>query len=170
LFSFGMGLDAEVIKRVEADSARGRDKSEWTFLKHALAAGSTEYRTQEEPLTIEVPGYAASRGSLAIVCNARPLTYFKRFPVDACPGARLDQGLDLLVLRNLRLTTIPRIAWGVFVSRGHTKWRKSSYFHDVSAIRLRSAKVRPLQVDGDYIGEGDAVSVTLLRDALDVLV
>jgi diacylglycerol kinase family enzyme len=170
LFCFGMGLDAEVVKRVEADAAQGRTKTEWRFVKHAFAAGATEYRTTDAPLSIEVDGHEPTKGVIAIACNGRPFTYFKAFPVDVCPEARLDKGLDLFVLRNVRLTTIPRIIWGVFVSRSHTRWRKSSYFHDVSDIRLRADDLRPLQVDGDYIGEGDSVTLSVLRDALVLLV
>jgi diacylglycerol kinase family enzyme len=169
LFSCGIGLDAEVVRRVEESAARTGRKSEWTFVRHALAAGSTEYRTSHQWLTIRVEGEEPFRGVLGIACNGWPLTYFKRFPVDACPQASLDGALDMLMLRNIRTTTIPRIVWSVFVSRSHVGWRKARYFHDVRRVEWEADEPRPLQVDGDYIGLVERAVLTHHPDALDLL-
>jgi diacylglycerol kinase family enzyme len=171
MFSCGIGLDAEVVKRVEADVAAGTQKTEWTFIKHALKAGVSEYRMADQWLTVKVPGFDPLTGVLGICCNARPFTYYKRFPVDACPEARLDRRLDLLVMRNIRTGTIPRLFWSLFVSRGHTKWkRKSRYFHDIQSFTWTAAVAKPIQVDGDFIGETQEVEVSHVPNALDVLV
>jgi diacylglycerol kinase family enzyme len=171
MFSCGIGLDAEVVKRVEADVASGNQKSDWTFIKHALAAGATEYRTTEQWLTVKVPGYDSFKGVLGVCCNARPFTYYKKFPVEACPQARLDRRLDLLVMRNIRTGTIPRIIWALFVSKGHIGWkRKSRYFHDIPSFTWVADVPKPAQVDGDYIGERQEMEVSHVPDALDLLV
>ena len=171
MFSCGIGLDAEVVRRVEADVAAGNQKTEWTFIKHALAAGATEYRTTEQWLTVKVPGFDPFKGVLGVCQNARPFTYYKRFPVEACPQARLDRRLDLLVMRNIRTGTIPRIIWGLFVTKGHTNWkRKSRYFHDIQSFTWVADVPKPVQVDGDYIGERQEAAVSHVPDALDVLV
>lgn len=170
VFSTGMGLDAEVVKRVEADPEAKARRAEWTFLRKALAAGIGEYRGAEPSITVEVEGREPTRAVLAVCCNGRPFTYFKRLPVDACPGASLDGGLDVFSLRKVRLGTVPRIAWALFVSRSHVRWRTARYDHDVAAVTLRSDRPLPVQVDGDYVGEQETAAIRLVTKGLDVLV
>ena len=171
LFSCGIGLDAEVVKRVEEHDAKTGKKTEWTFLRHALAAGSTEYRTSAGWLTVKVGDEEPVRGMLSIACNSRPLTYFRRWPVEACPLADLDAALDLLVLRKVRATTIPRIAWSVFRGGGHIRWKKTRYYHDVTEISWEvEGPARPLQVDGDYIGPHTSARLTHHPGALALLI
>lgn len=93
-----------------------------------------------------------------------------RWPVDACPLARLDGGLDIFGMKKVRTLTIPRIAWGVLVSRNHIKWRSGHYVHDISAASLSADKPMPVQVDGDYLGRWTEAEIKLLPDALDLLV
>lgn len=169
IFCCGMGLDAEVVRRVEAEAATKGSKSEWTFLKHALAAGSTEYRRRAPSIEVEVEGHPPVEALFALIGNARPFTYFKGHPVDALPQASLDGGLDVLTFKRLALRTIPRIAWSAFVSRSHVRWRSTDHFSDVQKLRLRASQPDPIQVDGDYIGEIQEAEVGHVPDALNLL-
>ena len=170
LFSAGMGLDAEVVKRVEARPEAKRKRGEWFFLTNALKAGATEYRGAEPSITMTVDGGESEQVVLAVTCNGRPFTYFKRLQVDVCPHATLDGGLDVFGLGKIHLATIPRIAWALLVSRSHVRWRKGTYHHDASSIELVSTRPLPVQVDGDYIGERSEASIVLVPDSLDLLV
>jgi diacylglycerol kinase family enzyme len=170
LFCCGMGLDAEVVRRVEADKAERGFKTHWTFLKHALAAGSTEYRTRGPIIEIEVQGSQPTAALFAVCCNARPFTYFRGLPFDACPGAALDRPLDLLSFKYLKIPMIPRIAWSVFVSRSHVDWRSTDYFSGFSEARLTSKIPDPIQVDGDHIGQTADVRLSHIPDALSIYV
>lgn len=169
LFSAGMGLDAEVVKRVEADPDRGMKSHNWLFVKHALAAGSTEYRGPDPWLTLRV-GEEERRVLLAVCCNGRPFTYYRNLPVDACPEAQLDLGLDVFALTRIRAATIPRIVWGLFVSRGHIRWKTAAYFHDIARAELAADNPLPMQVDGDYLGDHEQATLELVPNALDLLV
>jgi diacylglycerol kinase family enzyme len=169
LFSAGMGLDAEVVKRVEADPDRRLKSHNWLFVKHALAAGSTEYRSTDPWITLRV-GDEERRVLVAVCCNGRPFTYFRNLPVDVCPEARLDLGLDIFGLMRIRATTIPRIVWALFISRGHIRWKTSSYFHDIAGAELVADKPLPVQVDGDYLGDQREARLELVPNALDLLV
>jgi diacylglycerol kinase family enzyme len=170
LFSCGMGLDAEVVKRVEADPEGKSKHAHLTFLKHALEVGFTRYRGAEPTITMEAGNAPPEKVLFAIVCNARPLTYFGRFPVDACPEASLEKGLDFLGMTKIHASTIPRIAWSVFVSRAHVRWKNSRYITDVTQGFLRATEPMPVQVDGDHIGELDRAMIRLIPHALDVLI
>ena len=170
LFSSGMGLDAEVVKRVEADPAGKRARPEWTFLINALRAGTTDYRGTDAKLTVEVDGRAPVQVLFCVCANARPLTFFKGRPVDALPDADLGKRLDFFGLDRVTLGTAPRIAWSVFISRSHPRWKHGHYFPDVDSANWRATEPMPVQVDGDYIGEWDRAVVRHVPDALDVVV
>ena len=170
LFSAGMGLDAEVVKRVESDPDAKRRRGEMLFVSNAFGVGFKQYRNADPMITLQVDGEEPLRVLLAVCCNARPFTYFKRFPVDVCPTASLDGGLTLFSLAKLRTGTIPRIVWGLFVSRSHPRWKISNYHEDLRAFSLAADHPVPMQVDGDYVGEWDAAKVVLVEEALDLLV
>jgi diacylglycerol kinase family enzyme len=169
LFSAGMGLDARVVQLVEENPGAKRRHGEWLFLGNALKAAFMEYRGAEPSITVRVSGHKPVDAVLAVCCNARPFTYFKRFPVDVCPEARLDAALDVLVITKIRATTILRIAWGLLVSRNHVNGRSAHYHHDIDGFRLVARGPLPVQVDGDYIGERDHGEVRLVPKALALL-
>jgi diacylglycerol kinase family enzyme len=169
LFSVGMGLDARVVQLVEENPEGKRKHGEWLFAGNALKAALTEYRGADPSITVRISGNEPVEAVLAVCCNARPFTYFKRFAVDACPQARLDSGLDVLAFTRIRAVSIPRIAWGILVSRNHVNWKHASYHSDIQGFELAAGGPLPVQVDGDYIGERERGEVRLVPDALMLL-
>lgn len=170
LFSVGMGLDAETVKRVEENPEGKKEHGEWLFLWNAIKAALGEYRGVDPLISMSIGGGEPERVVLAVTCNGRPFTYFKRFPVDVCPEARLDGGLDIFGLRKVTTRFVPGIAWALLVSRSHVGWKSGTYHHDVASIDLRADRPLPVQVDGDYIGEWTSAEIRLIPNALDVLV
>lgn len=170
LFSCGMGLDAEVVKRVEGDPEGKRRHPDLTFLKHALNTGFTQIRGAEPTITMEAGSAPPEKVLFSIVCNARPFTYFGRFPLDACPEASLEKGLDFLGMTAVHTLTIPRIVWSVFISRAHVRWKNSRYVTNVDQGNLRATQPMPVQVDGDYLGDVDRAMIRLIPSSLDLLV
>jgi diacylglycerol kinase family enzyme len=170
LFSAGMGLDAEVVKRMEEHPERKRKYGKWAFASSALRAGMSRYRGQDPWISLSVDEGSPERVVFAVCQRARPLTYFGRFPVDACPEAHLDEGLDWISFTKVNTAFVPRIVWGVFVSRSHVRWKSSRYVHGASAALLEATQPLPVQVDGDYIGDMTRATVSLVPQALDLLV
>jgi diacylglycerol kinase family enzyme len=170
LFSAGVGLDAEVVRRVEADPEGKRKKGEWLFAANAVKAGLTQYRIRDPEITLEVEGAEPERVVLAVCCNGRPFTYFGRFPVDAAPLAQLDGGLDFVAFKRLRGVGVPRLVWSLFVSRSHPQWRNVVYHHGVTKGRITADNALPAQVDGDYIGEREDAEIHLVPSSLSLLV
>lgn len=166
----GMGLDAEVVKRVETNPEAKRRYPEWVFVRNAFQAGVTQYLGADASITVEVPGEPPQRVLLVVCSNGRPFTYFKRFPVDACPRAALSSGLDIYGLTRIRWATVPRLVASVFVTRSHVKWRSGRYHHDVAEAEWSADRPLPVQVDGDYIGEHRQASIRLIERGLKVLV
>lgn len=169
LFSVGMGLDGEVVKRVETSPQAKRDHGEWLFLWHAVTAALGEYRGAAPMIKMRVQGGPEERVALAVTCNGWPFTYFKRWPVDVCPETDLEAGLDVFGLEKVTALSVPRLASALLVTRRHIRWKKATYHHDVSLIELTADKPLPVQVDGDYIGEWTSAEIRLVPNALDVL-
>ncbi len=170
LFSAGMGLDGEVVKRVEQNPEGKREHGEWLFLWNAITAALGEYRGVDPVISMRVDGAEEERVVVAVTCNGRPFTYFKRWPVDVCPQAHLDGDLDVFGLRKVTTALVPRIAWALLVSRSHVGWKSGTYHHDIRSVDLRADRPLPVQVDGDYIGEWTSATIRMIPNALDVLV
>jgi hypothetical protein len=122
-----------------------------------LAAGSTEL----EAVTV-------------IVQNSDPYTYFASRPIRVCEGAGLATGtLSLAALRRASVvglpTLVPRLLSGRPGSVG--RHRHVTGFPGIEAARVESLDGRPfpLQVDGDHIGEFDAVEYRAVPRALTVV-
>ena len=169
LFTAGMGLDGEVVKRVEANPEGKRDHGEWLFLWNALKAAIGQYRGLDPMISLRVDGGNEERVVVAIACNAWPFTYFKKWPVDVCPQTTLEGGLDIFGLKRITTRAIPRVVWGILKSRSHVRSKKGTYHHDVSSIEMHSDRPLPVQADGDYIGEWTEAEIRLIPTALDVL-
>ncbi|MDQ3964233.1 MAG: diacylglycerol kinase family lipid kinase [Actinomycetota bacterium] len=169
LFCAGIGLDAEVVRRMEASPRAKRAGTEWRYLRHALNTAFTRYRGADPEIVVEVDDADPYRALLCVCANARPFTYFKNLPVDVCPQASLDKRLDMFALDRVSTLTIPRIAWGVLMSRAHVGWKHGHYHHDVPGASWRASRPMPVQVDGDYIGEWDRAVVRSVPDALSIL-
>jgi Sphingosine kinase and enzymes related to eukaryotic diacylglycerol kinase len=174
LFSCGMGLDAEVVKRVESDPEGKARKRDWLYVKKLLRAGALDYRRRKPQITftpiLSPPAHGEPiRVVSTVCCNARPFTYLKNLPVDVCPLAQLDKGLDFLSLDRIPLWTFPGLAWGMLKSRKHIEGKHATYLHDTSGGTLEADVPLPVQADGDYLGEWTAADIRLVPHALDLL-
>ena len=170
LFNAGMGLDAETVRRVESNPEGKRRDHERLFVRNALKAGLTQYRGIEPMISMTIEGGEPVNVVTAIACNGAPFTYYRGWPVDVCPGARLDKGLDIFGISRLRARMIPRLVYALFVSRSHIRWRTASYHHDIESVTLEAKLPMPVQLDGDYIGELNKAELSLIREGLSLLV
>jgi diacylglycerol kinase family enzyme len=152
LFSAGVGLDANVVKRVDAHP---KLKSRLGQYYYAWAATTTYGRRY----LLRPPRMSTSLGVdgvTVLVQNAAPYTYFGNRAVEMAAGATLDSGdLAGLILKRTSPFDIPSIAWRALSSRlevsGH---RQVHEFSAQTSLHVRSLDDRelPIQVDGDYIG------------------
>ncbi len=152
LFSAGVGLDANVVARVDAHP---RLKSRLGQYYYAWVASATYWRRY----LIHPPRMTTSLGVdgvTVLVQNAVPYTYFGNRSVDMAAGTALDSGdLAGLILKRTNPFDIPSVAWRALSSRlqvsGH---RQVHEFSAQTSLTVRSLDERelPIQVDGDYIG------------------
>lgn len=169
LFSCGVGLDAEVVKRIEENPEMKSKRPEWSFIDSALRIAMKRYRGADPSVTLDIEGVDPERVLLAVWCNGRPFTYFRKWPVDVCPEASLDGGLDVFSLTKLRSIDIPRIVYSLFVSRSHVRWNTTRYHHGVEEGSWAADQPLAVQVDGDFIGSWSGGHMKVERDALRLL-
>ena len=164
-FAAGVGLDAELIRRMDARGRRADGKRPgdaifaWTAVK-TLA----ETRVRFDP-ALEVAGHG--RAAFALVANADPYTYLGRLPLRLPRGAQLEGGLDVLGPRSLRLWSLPGVLR--YVLTGRTRLQLVE-LHDQDRIEIRCDGPLPLQLDGEDVGDVTEVVFEAERDAVTVLV
>jgi diacylglycerol kinase family enzyme len=172
-FNAGIGLDAEVVRRVEQTRAAGKRISNLLHLRHAVAA-YRDHEKSEGPLVVTLPGEDPAEGChLAFVSNVNPWTYLSRRPIRTNPATSPDGGLGVFVARSLSLPTVARTVGQLVRSKpGRSPHGKQLIrSDDVAWVRV-AAPHGPVgvQADGDYLGEFDHVEFVSVPAALRVLV
>jgi diacylglycerol kinase family enzyme len=170
-FSAGVGIDAQVVRGVDA---RPRLKSRfgpYFFLATALAT-FPRYLIAPPRMFVDVGGEIYS-GVTAIVQNAEHYTYFHDHPIDLADEATLAGGtLSGVVLRRASVLGAPALqARGVITSTRVSRHRQVRAFRGATSLTISSATGRPLplQVDGDFIGEVTEAHFTIRPQALSVV-
>jgi len=174
LFSAGVGLDAEVVKHVDAHPLLKSRLGEYYYGWVAARTFSRHYLLRPPQLEASLAGAEDSvTGALMLVQNASPYTYFGDRGVEMAEGARLDSGdLSGLVLKRTSPLDISTIPWRALSSRRRvTDHRQVVGFSEQTNVVVRSLDDRPLalQVDGDYIGTVEEVEFSVAPGALKVL-
>jgi diacylglycerol kinase family enzyme len=164
-FAAGIGLDAELIRRVDALGRRedGRRPGDVAFARVALRT-LAEHRVRFEP-ALEVVGHG--RAAFALVANADPYSYVGALPLRLPRGADLAGGLDLLAPRSFRARSLPGAV--SYLLTGHTRLPLLR-LHDADRIEVRCDAPLPLQLDGEDLGDIQHVVLEAERDAVTVLV
>ena len=156
LFSAGVGLDASVVRRVDAHPQLKARYGEWYYTAVGIRTFTRRYLFRPPRLEATV-GADTITGVTAIVQNGTPYTYFGDRPVNLGEGAELTSGdLSGVVLERASAIDIPTVTWRALSQRARVaRHRRVHAFTAVSALRVRSldGRLLPLQVDGDYIGE-----------------
>jgi len=156
-FSSGVGLDASVVKRVDANPRLKARLRDWYFTYVAIGTFTRRYLVNPPRMHVVLPGGRSVDGVTTVVQNAHPFTYFKGRPIEIAEGAELDSAdLAGAVLERASPVDMPTIMWRAFSRRAKVgRHRRVTPFHQTTSLRVTSADGRPLplHVDGDYIGE-----------------
>jgi diacylglycerol kinase family enzyme len=106
---------------------------------------------------------------MCIVCNSAPWTFIGNHPVNASPNASFDTGLDLLGMRRLRTVSTMRTVRQMLSARTEPHGRDILARHDLPAIAVQADRPIALQLDGEYMGEVEAVRFRSVPKALRVV-
>ena len=166
-FSGGFGIDAELVRRVDAiGRASGKRANDLAFAR-TLAGIFAESRARFVP-AMEVEGLG--RVAFALVANGHPYSYVGRIPLRIAPKAKFELGLDLVAPRELKARRLPQVAAWALAGKGQQRSPHVLYVHDADELVVRADRPMPLQVDGEDLGDVEEAHFEAERSALRVLV
>jgi diacylglycerol kinase family enzyme len=166
-FCAGIGLDAELVRAVEARGrANGRRPSDLAFVLELARVLRRRGWKLEPVLDVEGRGRAA----FVVAANCDPYTYAGPFAVHAAPEASFEGGVDVVGPRALDGRGLARLAWSVLVRPTHPGSPGFVYVHDADRVAITCDRPTPAQVDGEDIGDATEVILESEREALTVIV
>jgi diacylglycerol kinase family enzyme len=172
LFSSGFGLDAAVVRRVDAHPETKARFRHWYYAAAGLATFAREYVVHPPRIDLEVGGETV-RGVTALVQTGDPYTYFSGHPLHVADDIALDDGtIAGGLLRRSRPYDVPTVLARLFSERRRVSAHRRVFeWHGAQHALCVSADGRPvpLQVDGDYIGDTVEARYEVLPGALTVL-
>lgn len=174
MFSAGVGLDGEVIKRIE-QRRRGRRPSDTAHLAVTVGYFATHRFALADRMTLKVDGSDEEhRAALVLVGNTTPMTYLGRMPVHFMPECTLEGGLDVMAPRRANaLFAILNATQALGVGRSRRRLvreEKMNLHHDVRGVTIECDEPVPVQVDGEYIGDRTHIRFGLLERAIRLVV
>jgi diacylglycerol kinase family enzyme len=165
-FAAGIGLDAELIRRVDGHGrgADGKRPGNLTFVTTFVGLlGELRLHVPEQ---LEVEGFG--RASSLLVANAHPYTYAGPVPVVLSREASFEGGLDFVAPREVTPRVAPVLLWRAL--RGTAPDDPSVLAaHDVDRVEVRCDRPLPLQADGEDLGDVTEAVFEAERGALAVL-
>ncbi len=148
------------------------------FVYAALATWFRHYDRSRPRFALRSEGIGGSPESVvddayfAICLNTHPYTYLGNRPLDVAPAAGLDSRLSLISFRTLAFAPTARVI--VAAMRGRSgdqlaRYRSVAYTDDVSEVTVTGYGPFPYQVDGDFLGEAERLTLRWEADALTLI-
>lgn len=167
MFAAGVGLDGEVVKRVEQRRS-GRRPSDMAHLAIITGYFATKRFALGEQMTVTIGDTGEQmRAALVIVGNTTPMTYLGRVPVVFMPDCSLEAGLDVMAPQ--RASAMLAILNGMQAAglgrrnRRLVKDERMNLRHDVQSLLVECDEPIAVQVDGEYIGDRTHIQFGLLE-------
>jgi len=152
-FSAGLGLDAAVVERVDAQPRLKARWREWYFAYAGVSTFLRRYVVNPPRLRVRAGGEEVD-GVTALIQNGDPLSYFGARPLHVCDAALDDGRLGAALLRRASAVDMPTVLARLFGPMKVTGHRRVSSWAGLDGLEISSIDGRPvhLQVDGDHIG------------------
>jgi diacylglycerol kinase family enzyme len=170
-FSAGLGMDAEVVREVERQRASGHRESPALFLRTMVRQYRSGTDRRTPALTLERDGQPCTPDLfMTAITNRSPWTYLHGRAVLPVPNPDFSSGLDVFALRKVRATTIVSAVGQMLLFRRRSpRGRHLLTVTGLETLTIRSARPIAFQVDGDYLGETEAVKFQFVPQALRVV-
>jgi diacylglycerol kinase family enzyme len=179
VFSCGVGIDATVVRRVDAHPRLKSRAGPYYYTWAAVSSFYRNYLRNAVRMRVETDSGRPAEGVTALAQNSDPFTYFASRPIRVCEGVAIDDGsLAVAVLERAAQRDMPTLIRRLF-SESHpaARHRRIEHFPGVTEASISSlgdggegAPVAlPIQVDGDYIGEAAALELRAEPAALTIV-
>ena len=170
VFAAGLGFDADVIARVEAQRARGRRSTGPLYVRQAVSTFLVGRDRRRPAMTLHVPGEAPRDGLfLCLVSNVSPWTYLGARPVVVSPEASFDTGLDVFAMRRLGAVRMLNNLRQTLIRHPDPRGRSVHRWHDLEELSVTASRPQGWQVDGDHLGTATGLRVRHVPAALRVV-
>lgn len=172
LCNAGLGVDAEIVEQMEKQRAEGKVATPARYFQTSVRQILVTTERRQPALTVRRPGVADVEGIfLAIVQNSSPWTFLGPLPIDPCPRASFDTGLDLFAPRSLAvLHTLGHVRQMIARRQARYPFGGLLTLHDQSQMDVDAIRPTSLQIDGESVGAVSAVTFRSSPRALSVLV
>lgn len=178
VFSCGAGIDASVVRQVDANPKLKAKAGPWFYSWKTLSTYTREYMTNPVRLGVEVDGESCE-GVTVLAQNSDPFTYFGSRKIHVCPNVKIDDGtLGMVVLERANqldvMGVVPRLLSSRLPTEKHSQAR---LFEKMIEAKVRSipregeteAGTFPVQVDGDFIGDHKEITLRAAPGALSII-
>jgi diacylglycerol kinase family enzyme len=170
VFAAGLGFDADVIARVEAERARGRRSTGALYVREATRSFVLGRERRRPAMTLALPGQPDLDGLfLCLVSNVSPWTYLGSRPVNPSPQASFDTGLDVFAMGRVGVLRMLHHSRQVLSRRPDARGRGVHRFHDLESVTLTASRPQGWQLDGDHLGTATGLRVRSVPSALSVV-
>jgi len=174
-FAAGIGIDAEIVKRIEKRGRGGESADEaarpgdlW-FVREAIGV-LLEAEYASPTMRIEVPGQEDVPAASVFVANCSPWSFAGPVALDVAPDASFEGGFDLVLVESVETRAVPgRIASLLGKKKGDDA-DGVRRLHNLEQATVHCDRPMPVQVDGELLGEFDLIELGVLRDAARLLV
>jgi diacylglycerol kinase family enzyme len=170
VFAAGLGFDAEVIARVEAQRARGHRSTGPLYVRQAVSAFLLGRERRRPAMTLHVPGEPSLDDLfLCLISNVSPWTYLGARPVNPCPEASFDSGLDVFAMGRTGTAGMLRTLRQTLAREPDPRGRTVHRWHDLEELTMTADRPQGWQVDGDHLGAATGLRVRHVPAALRVV-
>jgi diacylglycerol kinase family enzyme len=171
LFHVGIGFDAAVVEQVEKRGALKRYAGHPLFVWAAVLTWARHYdRTRPRFAVRFADGSLVDDGYFGICLKTSPYTYLGNRPLLVGREAKLDSRLVMVTFRSLRLATLLGAAASALRSgRRLRRDRMVDQRSDLDVLTVTGHGAFPYQVDGDYLGEVEQLTLRYEPDCLDLV-
>ncbi len=162
LFHLGVGYDAAVVAQVERRSSLKRKIGQAIFVYSSFSTYFKHYDHKRPSFALDFPdGTSMEDGFFTICLNTNPYTYLGRRPLSVTPDTGPERGLVTVTTKKLKVGTLLTL-FGSALGSGEILRRSKNvdYRSDLESVTFRGHKPFPHQVDGDYLGESELLTVT----------
>ncbi|MBA3653814.1 MAG: diacylglycerol kinase family lipid kinase [Actinobacteria bacterium] len=172
LFHVGLGFDAAVVEQVEKRGALKRYAGHPLFVWAAVVTWLRHYDRSRPRFAVRFgDGALIDDGYFGICLKTSPYTYLGNRPFNVAPEATLDSGLAMVTFRSLTLATILSAAASALGSgRRLRRNRMIDQRSNLDSMTVTGHGRFPYQVDGDYLGESDSLTLRYEPDCLELIV
>jgi diacylglycerol kinase family enzyme len=179
VFSCGVGIDATVVRRVDAHPRLKARAGPYYYTWAAISSFYRNYLRNPVAVRVETDAGGPIEGVTALAQNSDPFTYFASRPVRVCEGVAIDDGtLSVGVLERALQRDMPSLIPRLFSeTRPAARHRRIEHLEGVTEASIASISSDedgaplpfPIQVDGDFIGEKARIELRVEPGALTIV-